>query len=210
MWIQQPVIPPESQLIKSAVEGDLEAFNELVLKNQDSVYRLAYAMLRDRDAAQDATQDTFISAFQNIRGFRGGSFQGWLLRIAKNTCYDVIRSVRRHLNVALFPEDANGTEMDSASWLADARPTPEAELEGDELARSLYERLDALPRLYRSVITLVDLNGLDYAVAAQALGVPVGTIKSRLARARLRMRETLSRQFEDSPTFHAVGCPVPA
>ncbi len=208
MYTQPPAIQPESNLIQLAAEGDLDAFNDLVLKHQDQVYRLAYAILGDRDAAQDAVQDTFISAFQHLRGYRGGSFRGWLLRIATNTCYDLFRSLRRHLTTALMPEDDHGNEMDSVSWLADPRPTPQAALEREELARSLYRRLDELPKRYRSVITLIDLNGLDYAVAAQALGIPVGTVKSRLARARLRMREMLSQEFENGPAYRAMGAPL--
>ena len=185
----------ESALLSSAAKGDLEAFNDLVLKYQDLVYNITRGILGNADAAQDATQETFIRAFQHIDGFRGGSFRCWLLRIATHACYDVLRTLNRHPTVPLIPEDGDGNEMDSAPWLADPRLSPEAETEKDEFLQMLYPWIDELPVAYRTVITLVDLNGLGYDEAAQALGAPIGTIKSRLARARLLIKERL---FQDS------------
>ena len=184
----------ESELISSAAKGDLEAFNDLVLKYQDLVYNLTRGILGNADAAQDATQEAFIRAFQHIDGFRGGSFRCWLLRIAANACYDVLRMLRRHPTIPLIPEDGDGNEINSPCWLADPRPSPESETERDEFLRTLHHRIDELPAVYRTVITLIDLNGLDYEEAARALGVPIGTIKSRLARARLQIKERL---FQD-------------
>ncbi len=183
----------ESVLLASAAKGDLEAFNDLVLKYQNLVYSVTRGILGNADAAQDATQEAFIRAFQHIDGFRGGSFRGWLLRIAANTCYDVLRTLRRHPIVPLILEDGDGNDMDSALWLADPRSSPEAETENDQFLQTLYRRIDELPAVYRTVMTLVDLNGLDYDEAAQALGCPIGTVKSRLARARLRIKEQLSQ-----------------
>ena len=124
-------------------------------------------------------------------GFRGGSFRCWLLRIATHACYDVLRTLNRHPTVPLIPEDGDGNEMDSAPWPATPRLSPEAETEKDEFLQTLYHWINELPVAYRTVITLVDLNGLGYDEAAQALGAPIGTIKSRLARARLLMKERL-------------------
>jgi RNA polymerase sigma-70 factor (ECF subfamily) len=197
--------PFDSVLTSSASKGDLEAFNELVLKYQDRVYNLAHAILGDRDAAEDATQETFISAFQHMGNFRGGSFRNWLLRIATNTCYDSLRTLKRHPTVALFPEDGDDNEIESAPWLADPRPSPLAEMEAHEFSRTVYRRLDELPAAYRAVITLIDLNELDYAEAAQALGIPLGTVRSRLARARLRMREGLSQDSTIRSGFHLTN-----
>ncbi len=210
MQPRQPATQPEARLISLAADGNLQAFNELVLMHQDLVYNLAHAILGDRDAAQDATQETFISAFVHIGGFRGGSFRGWLLRIARNTCYDVLRKRRRHPTMPLFPEDQDGDATESAWWLADPRPAPDTELECGELARTLYSRLDELPGPYRSAITLVDLHGLGYTEAARALGVPVGTVKSRLARARLRMRQVLSEELDCHRSFAAASALAPA
>src|SRR5512143_1621490 len=108
----------ESVLLSAAAKGNLEAFNDLVLKYQDLVYNLTRSILGNADAAQDATQEAFIRAFKHIDGFRGGSFRCWLLRIATNTCYDVLRTLRRHPTVPLIPEDGDGNEMDSPLWLA--------------------------------------------------------------------------------------------
>src|SRR5512135_650072 len=146
----------ESALLASAAKGDLEAFNDLVLKYQDLVYNLTRGILGNADAAQDATQDAFIRAFEHMDGFRGGSFRCWLLRIATNTCYDVLRTLRRHPPVPLIPEDDDGNEIECPPWLADPRPSPEAETEKDEFLQTLYHRIDRLPAVYRTVIALVD------------------------------------------------------
>jgi RNA polymerase sigma-70 factor, ECF subfamily len=194
----------ETILISAAARGDLEAFNDLVLKYQHLVYNLAFAILGDQDTAEDATQEAFISAFQHLKGFRGGSFRAWLLRIVSNTCYSVLRVLRRHPTVALQPEDGDGNEMESPLWLADPHPSAQAEVERDEFSRALFEYLDALPAGYRAVIMLVDLNGIDYAEAARTLSIPIGTVKSRLARARLQMRNMLSREYSWPSDFQPL------
>ena len=178
-------------LIEQAMTGDLEAFNELVLTYQDLAYHHAYALLGDPDLAEDAAQESFIKAFQNIGGFRGGSFRSWLLKIVTNSAYDVLRRAGRHPVQPLFPVDENGEEVESAAWLADPAPGVQSTVEQHELSKEIYRVLDGLPDAYRSVITLVDLYELDYTEAAQALKVPLGTVKSRLARARLEMQKRL-------------------
>lgn len=200
----------ESGLVASAAQGDLEAFNQLVLKYQDLVYSVARSILDDDDVAEDAAQEAFISAFQHVGGFRGGSFRSWLLRIATNTCYDLLRARKRRPTVPLYAVDADGKEIESPVWLTDPHPSPQAEVEWDEFSQTLYRWLDELPAEFRSVITLVDVNGLDYAEAAQALGIPVGTVKSRLARARLRMKERLSEAPGMVPELPAVNAGAPA
>ncbi len=185
----------EPALVSSASKGDLDAFNQLVLKYQDLVYNLARSILGDDDAAQDAAQEAFISAFQHVTSFRGGSFRSWLLRITTNTCYDFLRAQKRRPIVPLYPEDAHGSPIESPPWLADPHPSAQDELEWNEFSQALYRWLDELPTPFRTVITLIDLNGIDYAEAAQALRIPVGTVKSRLARARLRMKERLSGEL---------------
>ncbi len=180
-------------LISSAAEGNLESFNELVLKYQNLVYNVTCSILDDPDSAEDATQETFIKAFQHLAGFRGGSFRGWLLRIATNSCYDFLRTRKAHPTVALVPEDDDGNEIGPSSWLIDPRPSLDAEMESDEISEKLYRLLFELPVAFRSVIVLVDMNGIDYAEAAQVLHLPIGTVRSRLARARLLMKEKLSQ-----------------
>jgi RNA polymerase sigma-70 factor (ECF subfamily) len=197
-------------LVSAAASGDLEAFNDLVLRFQDLVYSVTRSILGDRDAAEDATQETFISAFEHLGGFRGGSFRSWLLRIAKNTCYDFLRTRKRRPTVALFPEDGDGGEIDTPPWIVDPRPSAEAEMERDEFSQIVYRRVDELPTSFRTVITLIDLNGIDYAEAAQALGMPIGTIKSRLARARLRIKESLSQDLQPASEFRTINAQAQA
>ncbi len=185
----------ESNLVSSAAGGDLEAFSQLVVKYQNVVYNLARSILGDDDSAQDAVQETFLSAFRHMASFRGGSFRSWLLRITTNTCYDFLRARKRRPTVALYPEDGHGNEIESSPWLTDPRPSAQAQVEWNEFSQAVYRWLDQLPAQFRSVITLVDLHGMDYIEASHALRIPVGTVKSRLARARLRMQERLSQEL---------------
>ncbi len=186
---------PDSMLVSRARKGDLDAFNELVLRYQHLVYNLTRSILGDADRAEDAAQQTFLSAFQHLGCFRGGSFRSWLLRIASNTCYDLLRVLKRHPTVPLFPQGTCSDEFDSPAWIIDPLPSAQAQMETREMEQALYRCLDELPSVYRSVITLIDLNGIDYDEAAQALNIPLGTVKSRLARARLQMRTGLSQDL---------------
>ncbi len=200
----------ESALISSAAQGDLEAFNALIVEYQDLVYSVARSILCDGDSAEDAAQETFISAFQHVGSFRGGSFRSWLLRIATNTCYDLLRAQKRRPTVPLYPEDAAGNEVESAPWLVDPHRSAPAELEWNDFSRALYRSLDELPTPFRSVITLVDLNGIDYVEAARVLAIPVGTVKSRLARARERMKERLLHDRDLAPEFRRTNAAAQA
>jgi RNA polymerase sigma-70 factor, ECF subfamily len=175
--------------VRQAAQGDLDAFNQLVLNFQDMAYSHASALLGDPASAEDAVQESFIKAFQNLGGFRGGSFRGWLLRIVTNSAYDMLRRSGRHPTQPLFPEGDDGEEIESPAWLTDPNASVQETVERDEESKRLYQLLDELPEVYRSVLTLIDLYELDYLEAAEALKVPVGTIKSRLARARLKMKE---------------------
>jgi RNA polymerase sigma-70 factor, ECF subfamily len=183
----------EENLVKKASSGDLDAFNQLVLMYQDLAYHYAFALLKDAGLAQDAAQDSFIRGFQNIAGFRGGSFRAWILKIVKNSAYDALRRLKRHPMQPLFPEDDNGDEMESPAWITDTTALVEDTVEQKESSENLYQLLDELPDVFRTVLTLVDIYELDYAEAASALNVPIGTVKSRLARARLQMSEKLRR-----------------
>jgi RNA polymerase sigma-70 factor (ECF subfamily) len=195
----------EEQLIADASRGDLQAFNELVLIYQNMAFHHAYALLGDPATAEDATQESLIKAFQAVNRFRGGSFRGWLLKIVTNTSYDMLRRSGRYSSQPLFPEDENGEEIESPSWISDPSASVQETVERSESAKELYSKLDELPAVYRSVITLVDLYEMDYEEAARALNVPLGTIKSRLARARLQMQEKLKKTARVSSCI-AVAC----
>jgi RNA polymerase sigma-70 factor (ECF subfamily) len=181
----------EMALVGKAVQGDLASFNQLVLAYQGLAYNHALSILGDCSQAEDVTQEGFIKAFQYIDQFRGGSFRAWLLRIVTNTAFDLLRRSRRQPTVPLIPEDEHGKEIESPFWLADPTLPLEAAVEQDELMDYVQQMLDELPGVYRSVINLVDMYEFDYKEAAEALKVPVGTVKSRLARGRLQMREKL-------------------
>ena len=186
----------ETALIHSAQNGDLDSFNTLILHYQDSVFHTALRILGDEDLAQDAAQEAFISAFRSISTFRGGSFKAWLMRTVTNACYDELRRQKRRPTTPLEPETSDGEEMDSPKWLADPNMTPAERSEADELEHAVQQCLDALPMEFRTVVVMADIQGMDYSEVATASKVPLGTIKSRLARARLRLRECL-RGFEE-------------
>ncbi len=186
----------EPALIQTAQRGDLDSFNTLILHYQDIVFNTALRILGDEDFAEDATQEAFISAFRSINTFRGGSFKAWLLRTVTNACYDELRRQKRRPTTPLEPETNDGEEVDSPRWLADPNLTPDRQFEADELEHAIQHCLDTLPTEFRTVVVLADIQGMDYAEVATAARVPLGTIKSRLARARLRLRECL-RGFEE-------------
>jgi RNA polymerase sigma-70 factor (ECF subfamily) len=200
----QPYMNDELELVRMVSNGDLDAFNQLVLAYQNMAFNLAYTLLGDSDSAEDATQESFIKAFQNIGRFRGGSFRAWLLRIVANTSYDLLRRSKRHIIQPLFPENEDGEEVESPAWLVDPSPSVQAVVEQREDSTRIYRALDELPEVFRSVITLVDLYELDYGEAAKVLNVPLGTVKSRLARARLQMQQKL-KDCTDSARSFASG-----
>jgi RNA polymerase sigma-70 factor (ECF subfamily) len=189
----------EAALIQMARGGDLDAFNRLVLAYQDMVFNQAYRMISDLDVAEDAAQDTFIIAYRKLDTYRGGSFKAWLLRIVTNLCYDELRRRKRRPTTPLEPVDQDDEEIESPRWISDPSETPEEAAERAELGRILQSCLDGLPVEFKAVVTLVDIQGLDYTEAAQALGSPLGTIKSRLARARSRLRDCLHGVWELMP-----------
>jgi len=189
----------EVALIQSARQGDLDAFNRLVLTYQDRMFSQAYRMMGESEAAEDATQEAFISAFRNLGSFRGGSFRAWLLRIVTNVCYDELRRRKRRPTTPLEPMDEDEEEIESPRWLADPSESPEEHSERVELDHAIQNCLEDLPEEFRTVVVLVDVQGFDYIEAAEVIHTPVGTVKSRLSRARLRMRDCLRGLWELIP-----------
>jgi RNA polymerase sigma-70 factor (ECF subfamily) len=181
----------EFLLIQAAGKGDLEAFNQLVLKYQSLAYHHVYFLLGDAALAEDATQESFIKAFQNIHAFRGGSLRSWLLRILTNTAYDYLRKNKRQRSMPLYSVDDNGDDMESSEWLIDPGMSTHERVEQKELSAILIQTLNKLPECYSSVLVLVDVYEMDYLEAAAVLNIPLGTLKSRVARARLQMKEKL-------------------
>ncbi|MBN1450317.1 MAG: sigma-70 family RNA polymerase sigma factor [Anaerolineales bacterium] len=200
----------EQTLIHSAQRGDLEAFNQLVLLYQGFLFRIALNILGDEDTAADATQQAFLSAFRNLRAFRGGSLRSWLSRIVVNACYDELRRISRAKNVPLQIYNEDDEEMEPTSWLADPNPSPEARAETNELLDTIQVCLQALPEHYRLVVQLVDVEGLSYEETAAVLDIPTGTIKSRLARARNFLRTSLQRYPDLIPAAYILDLSVAA
>ena len=194
----------EESLVLAASKGDLEAFNQLVLHFQDLAYNHALSMLGDPASAEDAVQEGFIKAFQGINTFRGGSFRSWLLRIVTNCTYDLIRRSRRQPTQPLYPVDDDGEQADSPTWIADPSASVQAAVEQKELSDNIYRLIDELPDVYRTILTLIDVYEMDYTEAAEALNIPLGTVKSRLARARLQMQEKLKQRAHDGNVYAGI------
>jgi len=196
----------EAQLIAYALEGDLDAFNRLVLVHQEKAFNLAYRMLNDEAAAEDATQTAFISAYRNLSSYRGGSFRAWVMRMVTNTCYDELRRRHRRPTVPLEPLNTEeDEEIESPSWLADDDLSPEEQVESRELEKAISHCIQGLPEEFRAVVVMIDVQGYDYAEVSEAIGKPLGTIKSRLARARIKLRDCLSGFRELIPAFFRLG-----
>lgn len=197
----------EQALVSDALHGDLDAFNRLVLAYQDLAFNVAYRMLADEDLAADAVQNAFISAYKNLRAYRGGSFKAWVMRMVTNGCYDELRRQKRRPTVSLEPVNReDGEEMESVDWLRSDDPQPEDAFDTAELEHALQHCLENLPLDFRSVVVLVDVQGMDYEEVSQSVKVPLGTVKSRLARARLKLRDCL-QQFQEllPPQFRLDG-----
>lgn len=188
----------DEALVLAASKGDLEAFNQLVLSYQNLAYHHAYSLMGDPASAEDVAQESFVKAFQGLGSFRGGSFRSWLLRIVTNCAYDILRRSQRYPLQPLFPEDDDGEELESAPWLADPSASVQDAVEQAEFSEEIRGLMEQLPDAYRNVLTLVDIYQFDYSEAAQTLRVPIGTVKSRLARARLQMRGMLKGVLDDT------------
>jgi RNA polymerase sigma-70 factor (ECF subfamily) len=191
----------EEALVASARKGDARAFNQLVLLHQGMAYNVAYRILGDADAASDATQDAFISAFKAIRQFRGGSFKAWLLRIVTNSCYDQLRSKQRRPSESLEDLDV---EEDHLRSLRDPSERPDEYVERQQLNQTLQAGIHRLPSEQRVVLVLSDVQGLNYQEIADATGLSLGTVKSRLSRGRARLRDILLEQRELLPARYRL------
>jgi RNA polymerase sigma-70 factor (ECF subfamily) len=200
----------EEQLIQAAQQGDLEAFNRLVASYQGLAFNLAYRLLSDDSAAEDVTQEAFISAYKNLRNYRGGSFKAWLLRIITNGSYDELRRRKRRPQTPLEPEPREDEEAPEPAWLADPGESPHELAERVELSAAIQRCLHQLEAEFRTAVVLVDVQGMDYAEAAEVMRRPLGTVKSRLARARTRMQLCLQGFTELLPDrfrLHGEGTP---
>lgn len=195
----------EPDLIARSRQGELAAFNVLVERYQRPLYNLCLRMLASSEAAEDATQEAFIAAYRAIDRFRGGAaapgrpagFRAWLFRIGVNACYDELR--RRRARPAASLDQPRG-ESGRAWDIENPGPALEEIAETAELGRAIQEALRVLPTDQRLAIVLCDVQGLDYAEIAQVMGVSLGTVKSRINRARSRLRALLLSRGELLPS----------
>ena len=199
---------PETTLIQAAQGGDLDAFNLLILRYQNLLFGIALRLLNDEDAAADAVQEALISAFRRFDTFRGDMLRSWLARVVINACYDELRRRRHRHSVPLEQFNAEGNEIETSYWLVDSQGDPELQFESTELGSAIQKSLDRLPPAYRLMVVLVDMQGLSYEEAASAAGIPVGTVKSRLARARVQLQKSLQDAQELLPVAYRLDLPL--
>lgn len=187
--VREPEDPGEPDLLRRARAGEVAAFNVLVLRHQDAAYSLALRFLGSRQAAEDATQEAFERAYRNLANFRGERFRSWLLTIVANAARDELRRQRRRPQRSLDEarDDPDLATLDPA----DPGPTPDTVALQSELRAHLERALRELPEDWRMVVVMSDVHGMSYAEVATAIGVPEGTVKSRLSRARGRLRDIL-------------------
>ncbi len=180
-------LPDEAAVVKAAMGGDRSAFARLMEHYQSACYGLAWRLIGDPDLAADATQDAFIHAYDHIAAYRGGIFRSWLLRITANASYDILRRAQRRPTTAL-PDPAEGEGEITDLGALD----PQAEVGRSELHQALDQALRLLPEDQRTAIVLCDVYGMDYHEVAAATSSALGTVKSRIHRGRLRLRELLA------------------
>lgn len=191
----------EPALIEAAKQGDVTSFNRLVLEYQDLVYNVTYRIMGDPQSAEDATQDAFISAYKALNRFRGGNFKAWLLRIATNGCYDELRRRKRRPQSSL---DELTEDNESFAFLRAPQAGPEGMQQQRELVSAVERCLEALPDEQRITAVLCDVEGYDYQSIAEITEVSLGTVKSRMSRARAKLRDCLQGFGELLPSSYRL------
>jgi RNA polymerase sigma-70 factor (ECF subfamily) len=186
-----PPLPDEAAVVGRATAGDRAAFAQLMEHYQSACYGLAWRLIGDADLAADATQDAFLHAYDAIGRFRGGVFRSWLLRITANASYDLLRRAQRRPTTTLPEPEEGQAELPDAS-----APSPVGEAIRSELYRHLELALRQLPGDQRVAVVLCDVYGMDYNEVAAATDSALGTVKSRIHRGRLRLRELLADHRE--------------
>lgn len=190
----------DQSLIQQARRGELEAFNELVRRYQDRIYTITYRIMGSPDLAADAAQDTFIAAYRKLNTYRGGSFRGWLSRIATNTCYDLLRYHNRRPATGF--DDLPDADRDDGPALPSDAETPEQAAQRAELAAALQACISQLTADNRVIVVMCDVEGYSYQEIADQVGVALGTVKSRLSRARRSLRDCMRAFGELLPSVY--------
>ncbi len=200
----------EVQLIARSQLGDVSAFNQLVLNYQQSTYGVIFRMLGDRDTAADVTQDVFIAAFRGIQSFRGGSsFRAWLMRIASNAACDYWRRTQRHptesLDIDADDDNAHAASILNSAVAMGQEVNPEEYLLNRELQELIQRGLQELPLDQRVAVVLCDIQGLSYEEIAATTQATMGTVRSRIARGRARLRSYLYKYRELLPRGYRLS-----
>jgi RNA polymerase sigma-70 factor (ECF subfamily) len=184
-------LPDEAAVVARAAAGDRTAFAQLMQHYQSACYGLAWRLLGDADQAADATQDAFVHAYDAIAKFRGGVFRSWMLRITANASYDILRRAQRRPTTVLPDPEEGAAELPDMD-----APNPVVEATRAELYRHLDVALRLLPPDQRTAVVLCDVYGMDYHEVADATSSALGTVKSRIHRGRLRLRELMAEHRE--------------
>ncbi len=184
-------LPDEAAVVARAMAGDRTAFTQLMEHYQSACYGLAWRLLGDADQAADATQDAFVHAYDAIAKFRGGIFRSWMLRITANASYDILRRAQRRPTTVLPDPEEGAAELPDVD-----APNPVVEAARAELYRHLDVALRLLPPDQRTAVVLCDVYGMDYHEVADATSSALGTVKSRIHRGRLRLRELMAEHRE--------------
>ncbi|GAB4523600.1 MAG: sigma-70 family RNA polymerase sigma factor [Anaerolineae bacterium] len=192
----------EQTLIRAAQGGDLNAFNGLVLTYQDIVYTVCYRIIGDAESAADAAQESFLTAYRRLETYRGGNFRSWLLRLTTNTCYDLLRYHKRR--PAAYLDDLTPEDSDDEPPIPDAASTPEQATLENELSTAIQRCIQALSEDQRVVLVMNDIEGYSYQDIADTLNTQLGTVKSRLSRARTNVRRCLQGVKELLPSAYRL------
>ncbi len=188
----------EMAVVKRILGGDSNAFETLVIENQKRVYNLALKMVKNEEDALDLSQEAFLKAYRSLSQFRGDStFSVWMYRLTSNVCIDFLRKKKKQNVISLVY--TNKDKSDAEMEIADTRFSPEHQLEKSELRRAVAEGLDQLSEEHRQILIMREINGYSYEEIASALFLELGTVKSRIARARLALRAIL----ESGGNFYA-------
>lgn len=188
----------ELKLIEKAQKGNRSAFEELVKLHEKNVYNLALKLVKNREDAMDAAQESFLKAWISLKSFRNESkFSSWLYRLTYNTCLDYLRKSKKGEIISLTSAEDEETEAD----IKDNAPTPEAYAMQKETRKAVREAVDALPEEYRKIIIMREFAGLSYSEIAEAMDINEGTVKSRLSRGRLKLVEVLRNSGTFSENF---------
>ena len=181
----------ELDIIKKVLDGDANAFEEIVLANQKNVYNLALKMTKNEDDALDLSQEAFLKAYRQLEVFRGESkFSVWLYRLTYNLCIDFLRKKQKSQVISLNAyqnDDGESVEME----LPDVRALPEDSLTRKELRNEITQSIEKLGQSHSEILVMREINDMSYTDIAQTLGISEGTVKSRIARARLNLANIL-------------------